>query len=123
MRKRAEEELRQANLVVENSPAMLFRWRAEEGWPVVFVSHNVSQMGYRPAELLDGSIRFASLIHPDDLQRVMSEVRCHSAHGAEHFGQEYRMIARDGSIRWVDDRTAVERNAACLLYTSPSPRD
>ena len=112
VRKRAEEELRQANLVVENSPAMLFRWRAEEGWPVVFVSHNVSQMGYRPAELLDGSIRFASLIHPDDLQRVMSEVRCHSAHGAEHFGQEYRMIARDGSIRWVDDRTAVERNAA-----------
>ena len=62
-RQRAEEALRQANLVVENSPAMLFRWKAEDGWPVAFVSHNVTQLGYSPEELLDGSFRFASLVY------------------------------------------------------------
>jgi PAS domain-containing protein len=69
-RVRIEEQLQQANRVVANNPAMLFRWRAEQGWPAVFVSDNVSQLGYSSAELLDGSIRFAELIHPDDLLRV-----------------------------------------------------
>ena len=111
-RKLADEALRQANLVVENSPAILFRWRAEEGWPTVFVSDNVTQLGYTAGELRDGSIRFASLIHPDDLGRVANEVQRHSEQGSDHFGQEYRIVTRDGSLRWVDDRTAVERNAA-----------
>jgi len=33
-RARAEESLRQANLVVENGPAVLFSWRASDGWTV-----------------------------------------------------------------------------------------
>ncbi len=110
-RVRVEEQLQQANLVVENSPAMLFRWRAVEGWPAVFASHNVSQLGYSAAELLNGSVHFAALIHPDDLQRVSAEVRGYTESGDDHFQQEYRIVSRDGSIRWVDDRTAVERNA------------
>ncbi|MCB1933982.1 MAG: PAS domain S-box protein, partial [Candidatus Accumulibacter sp.] len=107
----AEEQLQQARLVLENSPAMLFRWRAEEGWPAVFASANVSQLGYSSRELLDGSIRFAALIHPDDLLRVAAEVQFYAQQGDDHFQQEYRIVCRDGSIRWVDDRTAVERDA------------
>ncbi|MBP9803786.1 MAG: PAS domain S-box protein [Candidatus Accumulibacter sp.] len=110
-RMRAEEGLRQANLVVENSPAMLFRWRAEEGWPTVFVSHNVKQLGYSLQELLEGATPFASLIHPDDLERVAREVQACSDNGSEHFEQEYRILTRDGATRWVDDHTAIERNA------------
>ena len=109
-RKRVEEALRQANLVVENSPAMLFRWKAEEGWPVALVSHNVRQLGYSAEELLNGSIRFAALIHPDDVERVTHEVQAYCENGAKQFRQEYRIVARDGAIHWVDDRTSVERN-------------
>ncbi|MEF8734868.1 MAG: PAS domain S-box protein [Candidatus Accumulibacter meliphilus] len=111
-RVRAEEQLRQANMVLETSPAMLFRWRAEKGWPAVFVSDNVSQLGYSSAELLDGSIRFDALIHPDDRQRVAAEVQAYTEHDDDHFQQEYRVVCRDGTILWLDDRTAVERNAA-----------
>jgi PAS domain S-box-containing protein len=110
-RKRAEETLRQTNLVVENSPAMLFRWKAAEGWPVAFVSENVIQIGYSSEEFLNGSIPFASIIHPEDLERVGREVQTYSAKGVERFQQEYRIITKDGQIRWVDDRTVVERNA------------
>ena len=95
-RMRVEEQLQQANLVVDNSPAMLFRWRADEGWPAVFVSDNVSQLGYSSTEL----------------QRVGAEVQAYTEQGADRFRQEYRVVCRDGTIRWVDDRTAVERNAA-----------
>lgn len=109
-RKLAEEELRQANLVIENSPVVVFRWRATEGWPVAMVSRNVIQFGYTPEELLSGAVPFAALVHPEDLEQVGREVLEYSQSGAERFEQEYRIVTRDGAVRWVDDRTVVERD-------------
>ncbi|MRR38879.1 PAS domain S-box protein, partial [bacterium] len=103
-------DLQQANLVVENSPVVLFRWKAAEGWPVELVSRNVTQFGYTPEELLSGSVPFREMIHPDDLARVVREVREHTESGAERFNQEYRILTRDGRVRWTDDRTVVERD-------------
>lgn len=109
-RKAAEESLRQAALVLENSPAVLFRWRAAEGWPVEMVTKNVSRFGYSPEELLSGAVPFSSLIYSADLERVVSEVTEHTRRGDDSFQQEYRIVTREGQIRWVDDRTVVERN-------------
>ena len=109
-RKLTQEALRQANLVVENSPMVLFRWRASEGWPVEMVSRNVSQFGYTPEELLSGAVPFAAMVHPEDRERVAREVEEYSAGGADRFRQEYRIVTKDGGVHWVDDRTVVERN-------------
>lgn len=109
--KRISEELRQANLVVENSPVVLFRWRAEEGWPVELVSANVTRFGYTQEELLNGSVSFASLVHPDDLEWVASEVAEYTATGIDSFQQEYRIVTKEGVVRWIDDRTVIERDA------------
>ncbi|TEU06770.1 MAG: PAS domain S-box protein, partial [Candidatus Aminicenantes bacterium] len=106
-----EEALRQANLVVENSPVVLFRWKAAEGWPVELVSENVIQFGYTPEELLSGEVSYASLVHPGDLKRVAHEVQEHSASGVNSFRQEYRIITKDGKVCWVDDRTVIERDS------------
>jgi PAS domain S-box-containing protein len=110
-RKQAEEALRQANLVVESSPAMLFRWKAAKGRPVILVSQNVTQLGYTAEEFLNGLTNFASIMHPDDLERVDREVQSYSANGIDRFQQEYRIITKDGQVRWIDDRTVAERNA------------
>jgi PAS domain S-box-containing protein len=116
-RKLAEEANRQANLVIENSPVVLFRWKAAEGWPVVMVSRNVIQFGYTPEELLSGAVPFAAMVHPEDLDRVGREVQEYSASGKDRFLQEYRIVTKDGGVRYVDDRTVVERNAAGqILY-------
>jgi PAS domain S-box-containing protein len=109
-RKQAELALRQANLIVENSPVMLFRWKAAEGWPIVLVSQNVVQLGYTPQELLAGSVKYDSMVHPDDLERVTREVQAHTASGADRFEQEYRIVSKDGQVRWIDDRTVIERD-------------
>lgn len=109
-RKQVEDALQQANLVIENSPVVLFRWRAAEGWPVAMVSQNVTQFGYTSEELLSGTFPFASLVHPEDLERVVREVQEYSTNGADRFQQEYRIVTKDGGARWVDDRTVVERN-------------
>ncbi len=62
--RRAEAQLRQANMVVENSPAVLFRWKAAEGWPVELVSSNVVRFGYSREELLSGAVSYSSMVHP-----------------------------------------------------------
>jgi len=109
--KAAEEKLRLATTLVENSPAVLFRWRAAQGWPVEHVSQNVRQFGYSAEELLSGAVPYASMVYPADLERVAAEVARYSAGGDERFAQEYRLLTRDGAVRWVDDRTTIERDA------------
>ncbi|NVN89303.1 MAG: PAS domain S-box protein [Desulfuromonadales bacterium] len=110
-RKQAEESLRLANLVVENSPVVLFRWKAAEGWPVEMVSRNVIQFGYTPDELLSGDVPFSSIVFPADLEQVSAEVEAHVRSGEDRFQQEYRIVTREGEIRWIDDHTLVERDA------------
>ncbi len=109
-RRSAEKALKEAKLVVENSPVVLFRWIAVDGWPVEMVSDNVTQFGYVPEDFYSGKIPFASIVHPDDQERVAREVREYSTSGAVHFQQEYRILTSDGAVRWIDDRTKVERD-------------
>ncbi|MDP3859484.1 MAG: PAS domain S-box protein [Stagnimonas sp.] len=110
-RQAMEASLQLANLLIEQSPTVLFRWAAKPGWPVDYVSQNVRQWGYEPDELLSGKTAFADLIHPDDLSRVAEEVAAHLASGAKQFAQMYRIRSKAGAVIWVDDRTTVERDA------------
>ena len=108
--KQTQEELRQANIVVESSPVILFRWKPSEGWPVDYVSKNIIQFGYTVEELIDGRTSFISLIHPDDRDYISREVKKYSTGKTNHFLQEYRILTKEGDIRWVDDRTVIERD-------------
>ncbi|MBN2297111.1 MAG: PAS domain S-box protein, partial [Deltaproteobacteria bacterium] len=110
-RKKAEEALKQASLVVENSPAVLFRWRAAQGWPVELVSNNVVQFGYQPEDFLSGKVLYGSIIHQDDIERVTDEVQKYSKGNVAQFRQEYRIVTHSGDVRWVDDRTTLGKNA------------
>ncbi|MDD3518565.1 MAG: ATP-binding protein [Chromatiales bacterium] len=91
-------------------PVILFQWRAAEGWPVDYVSDNVRQLGYTPAQLTSGEVPFASLVHPQDLARVAEEVQRHTSAGRSYFDQEYRLIRADGEERWYYDVTHVLRD-------------
>lgn len=117
-RKQAEEalekavmDLKELNFIVNKSPAIAFLWRAAEGWPVEFVSENISQFGYTPGDLTSGRVPFARIVHPDDLSRVASEVVQYTQEGLAEFSQEYRMFAQSGDIRWIDDRTWIRRDS------------
>jgi len=111
-RKLAEEALREANLVVENSPVVLFRWKSDDGWPVELVSTNIIQFGYEPEEFLSGVIPYSSIIHPDDLERVTRKVRDFCNDGADLFCVEYRIMTKWGGVRWVNEHSNIERDAA-----------
>ena len=111
-RDRLTATLREANLVVENSPVVLFRWKGDDKWPAELVSGNIIQFGYSPDEFLSGAITFSSILHPEDLERVTREVHDLCTEGADQFRLEYRIKTKRGNIRWVNEHTRVERDAA-----------
>jgi diguanylate cyclase (GGDEF)-like protein/PAS domain S-box-containing protein len=108
--KNYEVQLEQDRIIIENSKTMLFRWRTDSGWPMELVSDNVRQFGYKAEDLLSRMVTYASIIHPDDLDRVITEVKHYEDSGAESFEQDYRIICADSSVRWVYERTIVERD-------------
>lgn len=98
----------QLNFIVNNSPACAFVWEMEDNWPVKYVSENIFTLfGYEADDFFTGRILFADIIHPDDLSRVAQEVQDNLAAGMTEYRQEYRLLAKNGSVHWVDDRTWV----------------
>ena len=108
-KRKSDLALQVASRVVNASSVVCFRWRAEPGWPVDFVSENVRQWGYEPEALRDGKPSFAEMVHPDDLAWVAQEVTDHTAAGRSPYHQEYRIVTQAGQIRWVADETIVLR--------------
>ncbi|MDN7025781.1 PAS domain S-box protein [Methanoculleus sp. FWC-SCC1] len=108
-RESALENLQELETIINRSPAVVFLWRAEEGWPAEYVSENVSQLGYAPADFTSGRIPYARIIHPDDRERVAAEVSRHSREGRDEFAQEYRILTASGDVLWIDDRTWIRR--------------
>lgn len=106
------EQLRELEAIIDQSPAIAFRVRAEEGWPIEFVSPNVSQLGYTAEDLTSGKIKYSDIIHPDDRERVTAELAAHTSGGSEQFSHRYRLLRADGEARWLDYRTRIRRNVA-----------
>ena len=100
-----------ADAYMAASPAIFFCWVAQADWPVDYVSDNVDLLGYSVEEFVEGRTKFADIIHPDDLERVIQEVSEYTGRQYKSFTQSYRLLSRDGDVRWIDDRTVVERDA------------
>ncbi len=107
-----QQRLRHMNDLVNRSPAVVFEWLNQPGWPVVQVSDSVRQWGYDPEQLLQGRLQYSDLLHPEDSQRIHDEVLQYFAHGPDEYRQSYRIRCADGRWAWVDDRTSLGRDAA-----------
>lgn len=99
-----------AGLIVEQSPIVLFQALAQGGFPRVYVSNNVSRFGYTAEEVRSGLFRFPDYVHPDDRPGVVTGLRGVSESNTDVFEADYRVITRDGSVRWVHDRTVAIRD-------------
>lgn len=94
-----------------SGPVVVFRWRNAEGWPVEFVSANVTALtGHPLEEFRSGRLPYAGLIHADDIGRVTDEVVAGSASSAWFEHAPYRIRHADGRTLWVYDYTVVLRD-------------
>lgn len=109
--RKARETMGVANLIIEKSPAVLFRRRADEDATLVYVSENISQWGYSAESFLEGEKTFHDIIYPDDRDRLGEEIVSYRDLDVEEYAQEYRILTADGDVRWISDETSVTRDA------------
>ncbi len=119
--KLAEEALQKANSIINSSPVVAFQWKNEKGWPVGFVTENVSELfGYSDSDFVSGKVKYGDLIHKEDIDRVSTELATHSKPDMPDFfyHKPYRIITKYREIKWVEDRTKIRRDSSgnIILY-------
>jgi len=102
-RQQAEMQLVRDRELFTKGPVTVFRWRVDAGWPIEYASKTVSQFGYEAADLVRRQTSYASLIHPNDLDRVRQAEFNTSDNRYTYLGIDYRIITADGQVRWVYD--------------------
>jgi len=107
-----EKALRMSQLIVDQSPVILFRRVAGEPPKLEYLSENIRQFGYSSETFINEEITFKEIVHPDDTGRVGEEVRGYAKADVEEYTQFYRIITKSGETRWVADRTSVVRDDA-----------
>ncbi len=111
-RVRTEKMLQRERMLFMSGPVIGIRWLPLPGWPVDFVTQNISQFGYSPESFGREGHLFADLVHPEDLPLVIAEVRHYLDTGQPSFRQQYRFRTASGEYRWLDDTTLVVRDNA-----------
>ena len=100
----AEQDQVYATLLA-NLPGMVYRCLNQKDYPMKFVSEGCFELtGYTPAELTGtGKASYGGLIHPDDQQLVLSRIQ-EATQSQQPFVIEYRILKKDGQLRWVWER-------------------
>ena len=105
LRKEAEQKLAESEEMhrsfLQHFHGIVYRF--VEGEPVFLHGAVTGITGYRPDEIGTGNPSWSSLIHPADAPDIMSRYDHLYASPGEHFSADYRIIHRDGSIRWVHE--------------------
>ena len=96
--------------VINNSPVVVFLWKAEKYWPTLYVSENVRQFGYAPEDFISGRVLYGKIIHPEDLLLVELELEENCEEGGKEFNRQYRILTKTGEVRWVEETTFIQRN-------------
>jgi sigma-B regulation protein RsbU (phosphoserine phosphatase) len=102
-----DQALQLANVIIDKSPVILFRRLAGEDPRLVYVSRNIQQFGYTAEEFLARKILFKEIVHADDQERVREEIEAYTEQDVPEYTMTYRVMTRDGEIRWVEDQTSV----------------
>lgn len=99
---------------IEQLPLTVYIDRLDESSSNVYTSPQLeASLGYTAEQWGEEEDLFLRVVHPDDRARVMAEHR-RSQETGEPFRAEYRMVTRDGRVRWFldDSRDIVEDDRA-----------
>jgi len=106
-------ELNETFQLFDSGQFILFKWRNEERFPVDYVSNNVANiLGYSAKSFLQNEIDFISLIHHDDVARVMRErTQAIDDNSHDHYTHKpYRVKKCNGEYIWLYEATRLIRN-------------
>ena len=91
--------------LVGNIPGVVFRCDIDSDWTMEFLSDAIEELvGYPSSDFVANHTRtFASVIHPDDRFGLEQQIAS-SVADARPYTTDYRVVHRDGSLRYVIER-------------------
>jgi PAS domain S-box-containing protein len=113
-RKRAQQALRDTEIqfrtLVEQLPAITYVAALDAASSTIYTSPQIEMfLGFSQAEWMADHQLWLKQIHPDDQERVRAELERSQATGVP-IPSEYRMLTRDGRVRWFRDQAVIVRN-------------
>lgn len=113
-RKAAEAAVLESNqryeLVVKGANAGIWDWDVP-GKHVYYSPRWKEMRGFAENEISNREEEWSERIHPEDRVRVIAALRAHVAGQTPVFAEEYRVLCKDNSWKWVSDRGVALRNA------------
>ena len=89
-------------LIIENFTGIILQRRADNR--VIYANGAVESItGYSAERLMSGDFRWDTIVHPDDLLILAHTVEDAQADPSAVSVSEYRIISREGDIRWVQE--------------------
>jgi len=119
-RKQSEENLVKTETkyrtLVEQIPPIVYIAGPDQHIGVTYISPRIEALGFVANEWIADPELWVRQLHPDDLARVMDEIERNKQSG-KPFSSEYRLIARDGRVRWFLDKAMdIVSSDGKLLY-------
>jgi diguanylate cyclase (GGDEF)-like protein/PAS domain S-box-containing protein len=98
--------------LVEQLPLVVYVDEIADNSPNVYTSPQVEEiLGYTVAEWVENEDLFVKLLHREDRERVLRQVRESNRSGTP-FRSEYRLVSRDGRVVWFRDESVIVRDEA-----------
>jgi PAS domain S-box-containing protein len=114
VRKQTEEALRssreQFELAIHGSNDGIWDWDLRTN--TLFLSEKwKEQLGYTDHEIPNEFKTFENLLHPDDRPGVLAKVERFLSDRFDRYSHEFRMLHKDGTVRWIHAKGEAVRNA------------
>jgi len=96
--------------LVETIPAVVYIDDFDDSSVTIYMSPQVETLlGYTPDEFFNATGLWMDIVHPEDRERIRAYDE-HTDRTGDPWSVEYRMIARDGRIVWVQDEAVIVRD-------------
>jgi len=89
---------------IENLPVMYYAVGPTPPHKPIYISPTFEKFGYPLSDWITKADIWDRVIHPDDREDVLGKTRAAMRRG-ENVDFEYRVVCRDGEIKWVRDRS------------------
>ena len=93
--------------IFNQSPAIGFLWSENDSGIVEFVTDNIKQWDYTPEDFYSQKLGFADIIYENDRTNILANISQKISNGNEKIKQQFRVVTKNGEIRWVDSHMQV----------------
>jgi len=109
-RNKIEKNLLEAYNIINKSPAVVFLWKNEPGFPVEYVSSNVYNLfGYKEDYFTKTKVNLKNIVLDDDLRKAIYKMLENQNTFKMNFGdfeeKPFKIKTKDGVTKWISIKT------------------